>query len=272
MSSAQLLKSKKRALFKSRLQKIRKSPSHLNSVNLALVNQLSNLITSRKKQTIASYRPLKGEISPSAFEQSLKTARFVFPQFRDNKMVFVPSNGEWELGPWPQFFQPKGQGSRPVYDIDVFLIPGLAFDREGRRLGRGGGWYDRVLHPTDSRKPPAKRVKGCRTVLSDETLNQASPAKRGRKPPAKRVKGCRTVLSDETLNQASPAKRGRKPPDRVPHLKIGLAHGCQISNTPLPEENHDIRMDIVLTKEYLFIPIHKPNRFFAGFSLRDFSC
>ena len=250
MSSTQLLKSKKRALFKSRLQKIRKSPSHLNSVNLALVNQLSTLITSRKKQTIASYRPLKGEISPSAFEQSLKTARFVFPQFRDNKMVFVPSNGEWELGPWPQFFQPKGQGSRPVYDIDVFLIPGLAFDREGRRLGRGGGWYDRVLNPTGFEQgsaceifPPAKQVKGCRTVLSDVTLNQASPAKRCRKPTGRKPTD------------------SRKPTNRVPHLKIGLAHGCQISNTPLPEENHDIRMDIVLTKEYLFIPIHKPNWF-----------
>jgi len=37
----------------------------------------------------------------------------------------------------------------PIYDEavrpEIALVPGLAFDRHGRRLGTGGGWYDRVL-------------------------------------------------------------------------------------------------------------------------------
>ena len=47
--------------------------------------------------------------------------------------------------------EPKAD--KPALEPDIVLVPLLAFDAAGRRLGYGGGYYDRTLRDLRARKP-----------------------------------------------------------------------------------------------------------------------
>ena len=57
-----------------------------------------------------------------------------------------------EEGPW-DILQPKKDKVRATTSVDLVIVPGLAFDRQGRRLGRGKGFYDRFLASLPSSIP-----------------------------------------------------------------------------------------------------------------------
>ena len=62
-------------------------------------------------------------------------------------MVFRQAFLEVELEVTSSFGVPIGApaNTSPVKIPDICLIPGLSFSKEGERLGRGKGYYDRYL-------------------------------------------------------------------------------------------------------------------------------
>ena len=50
--------------------------------------------------------------------------------------------------------EPKKEGSIVApEDIDVVVLPALAYNEEGTRLGAGGGYYDRYIGRMGSKRP-----------------------------------------------------------------------------------------------------------------------
>ena len=65
-------------------------------------------------------------------------------------MMFVFPE-EWHTGPHG-ILEPAGSDIIEPEDADLCIIPALAYNDRGFRLGRGQGYYDRKLENTDSNK------------------------------------------------------------------------------------------------------------------------
>ena len=66
------------------------------------------------------------------------------------RSYYVGGLDELQLTRWGLREPPRRAAREAMLnEFGLVLVPGLAFDAEGGRLGRGGGYYDRLLAPRD---------------------------------------------------------------------------------------------------------------------------
>jgi 5-formyltetrahydrofolate cyclo-ligase len=114
-----------------------------------LERQLAERLTSlcANATVVGGYSPLGSEISPLlAMEEARSVGRIVaYPAFSNPGKPFRFLAGD-PLVPGPfGIMQPKP--TAPPVEPDLILVPLIAVDGRGTRLGRGKGHYDRVLGP-----------------------------------------------------------------------------------------------------------------------------
>jgi 5-formyltetrahydrofolate cyclo-ligase len=103
----------------------------------------------RIAKRVALYAALAGEIPTRMVFEALGSLNVIrlLPRLEDEGIVWVRVD-DWAALAAGRFGVPSlssGQGSDGLNQGDVVLLPGVAFDRSGWRLGRGGGHYDRAF-------------------------------------------------------------------------------------------------------------------------------
>ncbi|MFI1419525.1 5-formyltetrahydrofolate cyclo-ligase [Streptomyces sp. NPDC020731] len=126
---------------------------------VALARQAHGLPELAHARTVAAYVSVGSEPGTPALLDALRArgAHVLLPALLpDNDLDWGAYEGEGSLarvrhGTRMALFEPAGPrlGPDAVTEADVVLLPGLAVDARGMRLGRGGGSYDRVLARLD---------------------------------------------------------------------------------------------------------------------------
>ena len=136
------------------------SAEHRQEASRQIFSAVEALPSFTEAKVIALYSALPDEPQSIEFLQKWsKKKRIILPRVEGDIMQFYEYNAEqMQIGSFG-INEPQGETPRPPDDIELIIIPGVAFTTDGKRLGRGKGFYDRYLSQSSIRR--AYRVGVC---------------------------------------------------------------------------------------------------------------
>jgi 5-formyltetrahydrofolate cyclo-ligase len=125
------------------------SQGEVNKNSQKITSHLLGLESFRRAQRIALYCPIRNEVKTEGiFEKAKELGKEIyFPRVEGLVLEFHKVYNLGELKPGRLGIPEPSRDSTKIRIeyLDIVIIPGVAFDREGRRLGYGKGYYDRAL-------------------------------------------------------------------------------------------------------------------------------
>lgn len=111
----------------------------------------------QRARTVALYAPIRGEVPTrdilTAAIADGKVVCYPLSHVHGRILSFRAITSEAELEPGRLGVREPANSADliPVDQIDLFVVPGLGFSKSGKRLGRGGGYYDATLKAASTR-------------------------------------------------------------------------------------------------------------------------
>lgn len=146
--AGQVKKPELRALARDRLRRL--TPGEREGAGEAIAERIWTLPELVAADTILLFASLPEEVSTQPLARSIRERghRLVYPRSRAGGLLVlheVPDEAALVDGRYGIREPAASLPVVPVAEVRVALAPGLAWDREGTRLGRGGGYFDRLF-------------------------------------------------------------------------------------------------------------------------------
>jgi len=147
-------------------------PEAIEAASASITRTVLELPEILQARTVALYHALPREVQTAALGLALGRAdkRCVYPRMIDGSRVlaFAPLGDPKEMIVASMGIrEPLAGNDVDLQTIDLFVVPGLAFDAQGGRLGQGGGYYDSTM----AASPRALRIGVCFDVhFTEEPL------------------------------------------------------------------------------------------------------
>ncbi len=119
----------------------------------AVFRLIENTAAFMLSDKILMYHSLPDEVDTHAFlDKWNERKKFFLPRVNGVNLEILPyDKSRLQLGAF-HIEEPDGDDVCDVKDIELIIVPAIAYDKFGNRVGRGKGFYDRLLCNTSALK------------------------------------------------------------------------------------------------------------------------
>lgn len=136
-------------LLRKQIKELKKhqEASRLMTASRILFEQLEKHPHFIAARTVLLYHSLSDEVQTHDFVERWYTRKkIILPVIQGDELILRQYTGKDCLAIGAFYIEePTGPSFTDYHQIDLAIIPGVAFDRQGNRLGRGKGYYDKLL-------------------------------------------------------------------------------------------------------------------------------